>query len=152
MFWWDHLGNIWFSEPNFMKSEKSVFNVESYIFFMHSELATYLVPRLPLGLMIFQNYPLFFSPLPIIRLSLPSQWNRPTLCWRHHRPPLIPLSSRQSPSLSLSLILFLSFPFEITKREKEGRENEIGGGCQLERVVSDGRWWSRQSAARFCRQ
>ncbi|CBI17973.3 unnamed protein product, partial [Vitis vinifera] len=46
--------------------------------------------------MIFQNYPLFFSPLPIIRLSLPSQ-------------------------------------------EKEGRENEIGGGCQLERVVSDGR-------------
>ena len=96
---------------------KPALNVESYIFFMHSKLAAYFVSRLSLGSSDFPKLSFlflsFFPPVPTIHLSLSSQWNRLTLCRRHHQPPL--LSSlyfftlytnlhHSSPTLYLSLI------------------------------------------------
>ena len=90
--------------------------MKNYIFFMHSEPATYFVSRLPLDLVIFQSDPfcLFSS-------------------YTHH-PPLPPspvksavthtfLRSTISPSpIPFPLSFFLSFPFDIIKRE-EGSGN-----------------------------
>ena len=79
---------------------KPAFNVENYIFFLHSELAAYFVPILP----FFFSFRTHHPPFP------PSQWNRLTLCRYHHRLPLTPLSDRQSPPFSLSLSSFSLFP------------------------------------------
>ena len=49
MFWWANLLNIWFLEPRFMKYEKTSFNVETYMSFMHSEPLVFFLPRLPLS-------------------------------------------------------------------------------------------------------
>ena len=90
--------------------------MENYIFFMHSQPATYFVSRLPLDLVIFQSDPfcLFFS-------------------YTHHSPlPPSPvksavthtfLRSTISPSpIPFPLSFFLSFLFDIIKRE-EGSGN-----------------------------
>ena len=97
---------------------------------MHSKSIAYFVPRLPPGLVIFQNYLfcffLFFLPYPPSASPfLPSE----TGGLRHHRSTLTPLFGRQSPPLSLSfpsLFLSISFPFNITKREEGG-----GNGGEL---------------------
>ena len=123
---------------------KPTFNMESYIFFMHFEPAAYFIPRLPPGLVIFQNYSFcFFFPLvPTICLSLTLQWNWMTLCRRHHQPPLTPLSGRQSPFLSLSLssfFLFHSFSTSPRERKREGkwREEEVVDWRELWATTGD---------------
>ena len=141
MFWCGHLGNIWFLEPNFMKSEKSVFNVESYIFFMHSELATYVVPRLPPSLVIFQNYPFcfFFLPYPpSASPSLPSETNR------HFAGVITGLHSHLPPIGNLPLFPF-PFPFSLSWWcQKRMKERERGQGKkEKERLPTRERceWW-----------
>ena len=99
--------------------------MKNYIFFMHFESVVYFVLRL---LFFF-----FFSYThhPSLRLSLPPQWNRPTLCRRHHR----------SPPLSLSLPSFSFFPsLSTSPREKvvammenQGWREEGATGCHWPR-------------------
>ena len=103
---------------------------------MHYEPAAYFVSRLPPGLMIFQNYHFcfFFSYPPSVSPSLPNETGQ------HFADVLIGRHSHLSPVGNLSLPPFpfpLSHPFEITKGKKEGREMEKGGGCQVEKAMSD---------------
>ena len=111
---------------------------------MHFELATYFVSKLPPGLVIFQNYhfcSFFFSSCTHHPLLLPSPVKLVgTLPASSPAATHTSLRLAISPSLSfLSLFLSLSFSFDITKREKEGREMEKGGGFQPVRPVSDDR-------------
>ena len=119
--------------------------MESYIFFMHSKSTAYFVPRLPPGLVIFQNYPFYsFFPLPYppsASLSLPNE-TAPTLCRRHHQLSLTPLSGRQPPPFSLSfhsfsLLVMSKWKEKERKRERKGREEEIVGRRELWVMVGD---------------
>ena len=133
---------------------KPAFHVESYIFFMHSEPTTYFVPRLSPGLVIFQNYPFcsfFFPPVPAIRLSLIPSSVKSISTLLTLSPTAAHTSLRLAISLPLSfpsIFLSLSFSFDITKKEKEGRKRERGVGFRPVRAVSDDRWWSWQSVDR----
>ena len=122
---------------------KSAFNVKNYIFFIHSEPATYFVSRLPF--FFFLPYPPFTSS------SLPSETDR------HFA-----VSSLVSPSLPFSsLFLFLSFPFDITQREEgdyngeePGPEGIRRGWLPLTATTSNSRdhwqrrWWKHQRRER----
>ena len=110
-------------ESNFMKSENQ-FLMWKIIYFLCT------LSRLHI---LCQDCP-FFPPVPIIHLFLSPQWNRPTLCWRHHRPP--PLS------LSLSLPSFSLFPsFLKSPREKKAVAMVENQGWREEGATSCHWWW-----------
>ena len=125
MFWWDHLGNIWFSEPNFMKS-KNQFLIWKIIYFLCTLSQLYIL--------CWDCFFLFFSYTH--HLSLPPSPVKPI--------GTLPASSPVSPSLPFpSLFLFLSFSFDITKRKESGG-NSGEPGQREEGAV--GCHWRRQPA------
>ena len=78
---------------------------------------------------------LFFFPYPpSVSPSLPNETGQ------HFADVLIGHHSHLFPVGNLFLPPFpfpLSHPFEITKGKKEGRKMEKGGGCQVEKAMSD---------------
>ena len=153
VFWWGHLGNIWFSEPNFMKSKNQLLMWK----------VTYFSCTLSRLHILCRDCPRvqWFSKIILFIHFFPS---------RTHHPPLPPfpvksadvllvsslvathtsLWSAISPSLPFpSLYLSLGDVEMEGKREKKGKERERGGDCRPKRAVSDGRWWRRQNATRF---
>ena len=124
-----------------MKSEKSIFNVESYIFFMHSELATYVVPRLPPSLVIFQNYPFCFFFLPYTPSASPSL---PSETSRHFASVITGLHSHLPLIGNLPLFPF-PFPFSrsfLPFRHHQERERGKGKGERGRLLVEENyeRW------------
>ena len=61
VFWWGNLGNIWFSEPNFMKSENQ-FLIWKIIYFLCTLSQLYIL--------CWDCFFFFSSPIPTIHLSL----------------------------------------------------------------------------------
>ena len=81
---------------------------------MHSKPITFFAPRLPF---------FFCLPVPTIHLSLPSETGWPTSSLAVTHTSLWSTIPPDPPSLPFpSLFLSLSFPFDITKREK-GSDN-----------------------------
>ena len=81
VFWWGHLGNIWFSEPNFIKFENQLL-MWKVIYFSCTLRRLHILCRncLPY-LVIFQNYPFcyfFFFVLSYHHLLLPPSLVKPT--------------------------------------------------------------------------
>ena len=113
-------------EPNFMKSENQ-FLMWKIIYFLCTLSQLHILCR---------NCLFFFLSYPpsTIHLFLSPQWNRPTLCWRHHRSP--PLS------LSLSLPSFSLFPSFLTSpREKKAVAMVENQGQREEGASSCHHWW-----------
>ena len=80
MFWWSHLANIYFSEPNFMKSENQLFMWKIISFLCTLSRLHFL----------YRDCLFFSSCTHHLCLSLPPHWNRPagiiTDCHSHLSP------------------------------------------------------------------
>ena len=80
VFWWGHLGIIWFSEPNFMKFENQLLMCKVIYFSCTLRRLHILCQNCPPCLVIFQNYPFcsFFFVLSYHHLPLPPSLVKPT--------------------------------------------------------------------------
>ena len=118
VFWWGHLGNIYFSKPDFMKY-KNQFLMWKIIYFSCTLSWLHILYRYCL---LFFSFYTDHSPLPPFPM-------KPTNTLPMSSPTVTHTSLRSviSPSLPFSSLFFsLSFHFDITKRKEDG-----GNGGEL---------------------
>ena len=124
--------------------------MKSYIFFMHFEPVEYFVPRLPPGLVIFQNYIFCFFSLPYppsASSSLPSEIGRR----------FIGVITGRHSHLSLVGNLPLSpFPFPLSLswwcRKGRTRANHMRCCCRCRRMSNSHSHWRRRRQKHQCRE
>ena len=105
--------------------------MKNYIFFLHSTPAIYFVSRLPLDVVIFQNYLFcFFPPVPpFASSSLPCEIDRHSHLSSVSNLPLFSVGNLSLSPFPFPLSLSLFHSLSTSPRENQGRTEEGAASC-----------------------